>query len=201
MILKKSILLLISLIILQLASCRREDSFSIQELNYAFDVSGLLDEQILLLEEIKPALEKIVVIDNQKEKIILESGDVNWEESLNIFTKADINSPKMMGLYTCSESDSAGYHSRNYTLKPNEISSIKHLIIIDYPNGDMEISAVERIKNPISLSLIHMRMHYIKNATSEFMLDSYAAEGFQKIITRDTLFFAVYGKVIYNRHK
>jgi hypothetical protein len=178
-----------------------EDSFSIQELNYAFDVSGLLDEQILLLEEIKPALEKIVVIDNQKEKIILESGDVNWEESLSLFTKADINSPKMIGLYTYFESDSAGYQSRNYTLKPNEIGSIKHLIIIDYPNGDMEISAVERMKNPISISSIHMRMHYIKNAASEFMLDSYAAEGYQKILTMDTVFFAVYGKVIYKRHK
>ena len=175
-----------------------EDSTPDKASFHVFELNSLLEEQITKLELVKPALKKTVVLDGNPDRIVIEPGDVKWEEILRLFFRADISSPELIGIYQIDESDSSGIHIQNYVKKPDEKGDITDFTILKYPEGSLEIHAHEIMENPISLSNLKMTLCFRMTESNDLLLSDYQIRGFQKMILKDTVFYTISGKLIFN---
>ena len=64
-----------------------------------YDIDGLVNEQLLLLDSISPSLLKTATINNVQEKTEFSPSDSLWQKELLIFRSADINKPMLIDSY------------------------------------------------------------------------------------------------------
>lgn len=165
---------------------------------HVIELNSLLEQQITKLELVRPALEKTVVLDGKHDRVVIEPEDVKWEEVLRLFFRADISSQKLIGIYQIDESDSSGIHIQNYVKKPDEKGNITNLSILKYPEDSLKIHAHEIMRNPISLSDLEMAICFRMTETNDMLLSNYQIRGFQKMILKDTVFYTISGKLIFD---
>lgn len=91
-----------------------------------FDIHGVITRQINLLDSLKPGLNKSLTFDGATEE--KASPKVNWQQELEIFKEADINSPVLRETYQVKEE------------KGKRTTTIHYLPIEDKNKGVIKLS-------------------------------------------------------------
>ena len=65
-----------------------------------YDINGLIDKQVKMLNAISPSLLKSANLDGNQENDTLKLSEEEWENELSIFRSMDINKPMLVDSYT-----------------------------------------------------------------------------------------------------
>ncbi len=143
---------------------------------YYFDLTGLVNKEIEILEKSKPYIIKVSRLDNDSEKI--KTNSVDWKKELELFAKFDINRPAYKNSYTTSHIDSL---TTEYTLLPSEKLLVKSLrIVYDDTRNVNHVQGKVFSENKLYESTQYFDLRF-KNGH----LTSYSLKGYQKLILMD----------------
>jgi hypothetical protein len=188
-------LFLISIFLLW--SCEPRDLARSEEAVF-FDINGLLDGHILLLDSLNPVLHKIAFLGSRADTTIFRPDSAGWARELDIFKELDLNRPVLRDKYsqTLEHNANSGKKTIHYTPVESINSGVKYLRI-SFMEG--EIFQVEGEFQQRSLLYDASRKLTIdfdpfRNGST---IISYSIIGRQKIILQDTIFYQVQSDLIY----
>lgn len=184
------ILLLFLLIV---GGCQEVVNKKIQNTHQYFDLKGLLEEQIYLLDSLEPTVTKTTNIDGMAERQSLHFDSTAWAREMEIFFEVDINDPILRDAYELvKENIGDSLNLESYVSKDIKNAEIEFLKIFYPPEKDIPlyITAVFSEKNALynskrSLKLVFERQQGLN------ILKGYSIEGVQKMLMKDTIFYKV----------
>lgn len=192
MVLKYSALLFLITIA---ASCGQIENNNKNTTNKFFDINGLIDNQVNLLDSIGPFLLKKANINGVKEHNKIDTrSDFSWEKELSIFKSTDINKPVLNDSYeiitnTDSSSKTVIYISKTPAATQAD-SLFIHFDILE--KGPIKIHAFISSKNMLYESAKTLDLTFQK-IDKHSLISSYRIKGWQKMISKDTTTFLIEG--------
>ena len=178
----KNILRIIVLIIVA-TSCQSESA--VESTNKYFDLKGLIEKQIKILNSQKPLVQKIVIISDSSESQSIKT--INWSKELELFMQADLNKPAFIQSYQVDSSST----SVKYTLNASEKSPVKYLKINRLGEGEIAIEALVNNDNYLYETERHLKLSVKNNNLTNYQID-----GFQKIVFGNKKVFKINGTII-----
>ncbi|TAF63076.1 MAG: hypothetical protein EAZ55_14790 [Cytophagales bacterium] len=161
---------------LGLTSCNNTSQVKI---NIHFDLNGLLDAQIVLLEQLAPKVNKSTITNGEKEA--KEVKIKKWANELAMFRQADINKSGLKGSYQIKDSISkSGEKFTVYTTDKAHLN-VKYLRIGSGKNIN-SIYAVLVNDNYLYHADKQFALFFTANAEGKPLLKNYSIRGNQKII-------------------
>jgi hypothetical protein len=157
-----------------------------------FDVKGFLDQQVTLLTQRHPAVEKQVTLrDGQVETTRVEK--IDWTKELQIFYQADINKPALRGAYETQDARAGDTIDavKTYRRKPGVENSVEQLRVTQTDTRGGSVEAVLTQDNPLFFSRKVLQLHYQRG-----LLTSYQVQGVQKLVLFDTLRYSANVRVL-----
>jgi hypothetical protein len=167
--------------------------------NKYFDVNGLIDYQVVLLDSISPLFLKRAVIDGKEENTQFSANDSSaWAKELAIFKSADINKPMLVDSYTKIESEISGIKTIIYQSKYPDATQVDSLAIsfasgVDNPS---KIHAHIADKNALFQSAKNIELTF-ENVKDQNMLSGFKIEGWQKMVAQDRSSYKIEGTLKY----
>src|SRR5699024_10152560 len=73
-----------------LTGCEGVVGNKVKKTGVYYDLVALLDQQMILLDTLEPSMEKITVIDGNREATTVQLDSAGWAKELEIFYGADI---------------------------------------------------------------------------------------------------------------
>ena len=132
-------------ILLALSACDG-DYTAIPDKDIYFNLSTLIDQQVQLLDSLKPKVGKSLLSNGVKEKkeVTIEK----WSQELYLFKDADINKVAYDGLYNLEETsnDKDGFDKRYYKATSNNLST-QELSVVELDNKVYDIQIEVKQKN------------------------------------------------------
>ena len=165
--------------------------------NKFFDINGLIEQQVNLLDSVSPFLLKTATIDGVDEQNLLTSlNHSTWTKELVIFKSADINNPKLADSYQFIETKISGLKTFIYTSKfPKTTKTDSLTISFDVTgNNPIKIHAHVRGSNALFESDKTLDMTF-KTTNNQSMLTNYSIEGWQKMTSKDSTTYLIEGIV------
>jgi len=146
-----------------------------------YDVKGFVRNQIQLLNQQKPTVEKTMFVGNDQEK--RSTNEVNWQKELELFVQADINKPAYRQSYAIARPDSLTYE---YTIQTQEDLPVRYLkVVLDKPNGQPTlIEAKILAENKLYESEKNLLMRCAQKS-GDWRVASYQIKGFQELVISD----------------
>lgn len=125
---------------------------------------------------------------------------LSWSNELDVFKKASLNSPTLLGLYesTIRQDDKSNLQIKEYSPIPGEELEVSYLRIY-YLNDISNIRKLEaeyNEDNPLYQSGRKLKMEF-EDIKGEAMLSKYSVEGSQKMILQDLMTFNIEGTIQY----
>ncbi len=160
-----------------------------------FDLEGLVKNQIALLDQNKPTIRKIAVIDGEEESI--ESNALNWEKEFVMFMESDINKSKLLMQYDTEQFTSdAGDEIIKYTNVDETGTGVVSMEIVKKGKNDkIKVVTIEKCEyNTLYASKLQLEMQF--NNDQSNLLSSYSVKGFEKIILKDSLKIEIHGEIL-----
>ena len=119
-----------------------------------YDIAGLMDEQLKLLQSIGPSVYKTAEIDGRLESEVIKPTDsIGWAKELIIIKSIDINKPILTDSYELSESAESGRSIIAYTSKYPDDTEVEILLIEDdVAENPIKIHATMETKNELFIS-------------------------------------------------
>lgn len=170
------VLLLLILVI----SCNSESK--IQQSKKYFDLKGLIEKQIKILNAQKPIVEKSIMIADSAENQFVNT--IDWAKELELFIQADLNKPAFVQSYQV-DSFSMGVR---YTLKNTEKLPVKYLNMRRIGEDGISIEAFMSKDN-----YLYQTERTLKFFLRNSQIVDYQIDGFQKIIFGDKKVFRIKG--------
>lgn len=161
--------------------------------NNYFDLKGLLETQILLLDSLQPNLSKVTVIDGLEESQTLHLDSAGWAREMEIFFEADINEPILKDAYELEEKDLGDSLTlMSYEAIDKKNAEIEFLKVFYPKNEDLpsHITAVFTEKNALYDSKRSLELNF-KSDNDLHVLSGYSIEGIQKMLLKDTIYYKV----------
>ncbi len=165
--------------------------------NKYFDINGLIEQQVNMLDSVSPSLLKTATIDGVDEHNLLTSlNHATWTKELAIFKSADINNPRMADSYQFVETNKSGIKTIIYKSKFPKTTSVDSLAISFTDTGKNPIKLHARVRdgNALFESDKTMKMMFTI-VNNQNMLSSYRIEGWQKMISKDSTTYLIEGLV------
>lgn len=166
--------------------------------NAYFDINGLIEQQITLLDSISPVLLKQAIINSKTEKKSIKQTELLWAKELGIFKSADINNPQLKNSYIVSDSSTADTNTIVYQSKNPSTDKVDYLEITNTAHNHTlnTIRAQLNERNALyqsgkKLELIFGQRH------GKTLILQYRISGWQKMIAQDTTRFRVLAKIQY----
>ena len=156
-----------------------------------FDVKGLLDRQIQLLDQAHAAtLKRVSLRGGPPETVRVPA--VKWTDELQLFFQADINKAALRGAYAVDSAQLPdGRLRRTYTRRPGRtIAPVARLEVLSAGPAPEEITADVEQHNALFAAHKHLRLDLRQGR-----LTGYAVQGTQKLVLFDTLRYAAAGQV------
>ncbi len=177
--------------ILTIFSCNSPSSQS--DTKTYFDLKGLLDAQIKLLNQSKPLVKKSLMVSNNQEQTAVTITD--WEKELELFRQADLNKPAYKQSYETIKSEKADTTTIEYRLKNTEKLPVKVLrIFLNKDQQFMGLWAEVHQENMIYHSDKTLLMS-CDPSKSGATIKSYQVKGYQKLVYFDEKPFSVRGEL------
>jgi hypothetical protein len=152
-----------------------------------FDVDSLLNEQITMLEQLKPTLQ-IAKKLNGKTTTENVSAVEDWKKRLGVFREINPANKRYLNSFSREELKD-GY---KYVLKPTEKGDLKEVYFF-YKKGKLVSIRGKLVKsNFLNKEEQTLEMDFDRNG-----LSAYQMEGWQKMIFSDTSSYFIRTKVLY----
>jgi hypothetical protein len=156
-----------------------------------FDVKGLVEQQIKLLSQRRPAVTKQVSLREQAPETV-RVPTVKWADELQIFFQADINKAALRGAYAVdSLTMPGGLLLRRYTRRPGQANApVAQLTVLSEGPNAREVAATINQHN----TLFSTRKQLLLQL-SQGQLRHYEVLGTQKLLLFDTLRYSTSSQV------
>jgi hypothetical protein len=165
-----------------------------QSIDTYYDIDGLVDEQLLLLDSIGPSLLKTATINGFPEKIDFIPTDSTWSKELEIFRSADINKPRLLDSYLQTEANNEGDSSIVYISKFPK-STLADTIRITFVNDlPSKIYASLRSQNALFKTSKKLELEF-SNIQGRHLLTDYSVAGWQKMMSKEPTQFEIAGHI------
>ena len=178
----KNILRIVVLIIVA-TSCQSEST--VESTKKYFDLKGLIEKQIKILNTQKPLTQKLVVISDSSESQSVKT--INWSKELELFMQADLNKPAFIQSYRVDSSST----SVKYTLNASEKLPVKYLKISRLGEDGIAVEALINNNNYLYETERHLKLSVKNNNLTNYQID-----GFQKIVFGKKKIFKINGTII-----
>jgi hypothetical protein len=158
---------------------------------YYYDLKGFIEKQIIYLEDKKPKVEKMALLNGREEAVKTEA--IDWRKELELFLQADINKPSYRQSYQVTRRDSTEYE---YTLKPNTKLPVQYLKIITDTsvNQPIYVKALLLSENKIYKSEKNIEL-FCSRRDNLWELSSFSVKGYQKLMFIDKKSFQITSKI------
>ncbi len=186
-------------LILICCSCLPDQNEKPVKTSTFYDINGLIDEQVSLLDSISPTLFKTAVIDGVEEiSEFIPADSAAWAKELFIFKSADINKPILADSYQIQETIENQTSGKIY--KSNNPGSTEVDSLMIYQSGDhsylLKIQAGLSSRNVLFESEKMLELHF-KTENNRTIISAYKIEGWQKMKSRDSTYYTIEGRLIY----
>lgn len=180
-------------------SCVPDQNNRTKSANSFYDINGLIDEQVKILDSISPSILKKAILNGKEEFTKLTPIDsATWAKELIIFKSADINRSMLSDSYVITESINS--HSKNilYTSKYPGKTKVEELSVLlgNADQNPIEIHAIVDNRNELFDSAKKLEIHFITKG-GILLLSSYKIEGSQKMISKDSTTYVIKAEIIY----
>lgn len=159
-----------------------------------YDINGLVEEQLLLLDSISPSLLKIATINGIEEKTEFTPSDSLWEKELLIFRSADINKPMLVDSYLKAEVKNEYSSSITYISKSPKSTLVDTLYISLKNTVPFQIYASLRSENTLFKTSKKLKLSF-KDFQGQAVLTDFSIVGWQKMISKDSTHFDIKGLI------
>lgn len=172
----------------------------LEELPY-YDLAGLIDQQIRLLDSIRPDVVKVAFYEGKEETNRLKPDSSQWANLLELFKNADINKPVLRGQYiekSGQKDSNSNLNVRMYEPENPENVNVQYLKVYYVDELD-DVRKIEvRIKedNVLFKGVRDLRMELIEDGEGNLLLSSYSIKGIQKMVMIDSVTFKIEAEVI-----
>lgn len=165
-----------------------------------FDLKGVIEEQIALLDQLNPEVEITARIGNESETQSLQKDSSDWAEALKLYSDADLNKPVLRGQYVVQDSvlQDQNLRAKIYHARDKENVEIPYMKVVykDTTANLHSVEAVFREENPLYSTYRNMVL-YFENTDGNLRLVQYETQGRQKMIFRDSVVYATTGQLKY----
>lgn len=165
-----------------------------------FDLKGMLDQQIALLNQLKPEVEVSASIGQETEKQTVQKDSSDWAEALKLFADTDINKPVLQGQYIVKDSTltAEGLKATIYQAKDRDDAEIPYLKVFYKENSEhpSHIESMFREDNPLYSTYRNMRLRF-EEVDGNLRLSEYESYGRQKMIFKDSVVYSTKGLLKY----
>lgn len=184
-----------------MAGCQQEEGVDKLRKTPYFDLKGLMNEQLTLLDSLNPAVEISAQIDEQKETVTTHKDSAAWESSLKLFNDADINQPVLQGSYLVRDSfdNQKGLQIKLYEAKHPAKTNIPYLKVY-YQDSLPNVKHIETAFQEENLLYSTQRKMSATFDTFEGTprLMQYKTTGRQKMLFRDSAFYEIQATLKYS---
>jgi len=157
--------------------------------NQYFDMDSLVSDQILLLSESKRTALKTVEIDGEKEAVEISPDQDQWKKELIGLLDFDIKKSRYLGAFDIEKNSI----KESYQLKAKENAPIKSLFIEKEKNGTIK-KLTGKIQDD-EASMVYTTCQVYEVQFSEGIIAEIDLIGYQKMVTKDTVFYRVNIKI------
>lgn len=180
-------------------SCVPEKNDKAKSVKLYYDIHGLIDEQVKLLDSISPSLYKKAVINGVEEiSQFVPEDSAAWSKELQIFKSADINKSILSDSYAITESSEVNVKTITYSSKYSESTLVDNLLIQIAENNNklQKFHAHLNNKNELYASSKELEMYFI-NENGKHRIAGYSIAGSQKMISKDSAYYLIEAKITY----
>ncbi len=165
-----------------------------------FDLKGLINEQVKVLDSLNPQVEMQAVISGEEESQTLRKDSADWAETLKLYAEADLNKPVLRDQYIVSDSSlqGSGLRLKLYQARrPGEVD-IPYMKVYyqDSLPAVRRIEAFFREENPLYSTQRNMSLRFEEQG-GRVLLTGYTTLGKQKMIFRDSILYRNVGQIRY----
>ncbi|MDR6237125.1 hypothetical protein [Aureibacter tunicatorum] len=160
-----------------------------------FSSKKFVEDQIELLDSLRPKVSKEATLNGTSEKVILRGNKVVWEDELAIYANADITDPSLEGMYKVAVIDKpSGGRRIQYTLDTaiTRENTVKSLEIDSLEGKVVSIKAHLMEDNGLFVADRHLKMKF----DDKGLLEEYIMSSDQKILTQEQVLLNVKGEII-----
>lgn len=163
--------------------------------NTFFDIAGLIDHQVQLLDSIGPSLLKKAIIDGVEENTKFTPSDgAIWAKELMIFKSADINKPKLVDNYEIIETQISDLKIIIYKSKYPESTQVDSLALSYGDNNKMPLKTHARLASNNTLFESEKTLELaFKVVDGQIILSKYTIEGWHQMISKDSTIYFIEG--------
>ncbi len=176
-------------------ACTNMENKKQKSIDVYYDINGLIDEQVELLNAISPFLLKTADLDGIKETDTLKLSEDEWENELSIFRSMDINKPMLVDSYVEEVKTNDSHTVTTWISKSQKDTEVDTLKIYqsgtDSPN---KIIAHLSSKNTLFKTSKKLELVFSEYKGDQF-LDQYSVIGWQKMLSKDSTFFSVNARI------
>lgn len=165
-----------------------------------FDLSGLIQEQVVLLSILNPTLTKRVEKDGKAEVLGARLDSIQWSTELQSLAQVDINRSRLRDSYATSESISQGdLKVVSYQLTDLHENGIQYLNVYRDAVLDnlLKIEARKQESNFLYESASVFEMNFEMDDIGDIFLRSYRISGEQTMLFSETIRFKIEGEIEY----
>ncbi len=179
------------LLLVALYGCQQKDVVSELQQEPYFDLKGLINRQIAMLDRVDPPVEISAQIAGEDETQTTRKDSAGWQASLKLLTEVDINKPVLQGSYLVKDSmDRERDLQVKWYVAKRADAEIPYLKVF-YQDS---LPAVRRIEAAFRESNLLYTTQRKMSATFDAFegsprLTQYQAEGTQKVIFKDSIFY------------
>jgi hypothetical protein len=159
-------------------------------INKYFDLDGLIDDQLKLIDSLSPSLSKTAEINGVSETTEFEAADSVWAKELLIFRLADLNKPTLVDSYQKRSSIVHGDSIITYISKSPKATLVDTLGIVLQNNRPKSVWASLNSANTLFQSSKNLSLHF-EPIGDEMVVSAYSVYGWQKMTSRDSTTFFV----------
>lgn len=178
-------------------SCEPLATKNVETANKFFNIVGLIDHQVKMLDSVSLSLLKIATIDGVEENILLTSPNFStWTKELAIFKSADINKPILVDSYELAQIETVGIKTTIYKSRFPKATQVDSLAISFIDNEEIPIKIHARLTSNNSLFESEKSFDLVfKNVNAQRLISNYKIEGWQKMISKDPISYLIEGSV------
>ena len=172
----------------------------IQTANSFYDINGLIDQQIKMLDSIGPSMIKKATIGAIEETNRFAPEDSTaWSNEISIFRSIDINKPLLKDSYSISEVKKGDNKNITYSSKYPSKTIVEELSIQWFEKGEISLKIKANLdsRNPLFKSVRTMEMEF-KDVNGLQALSHYKSEGWQKMVSKDSSLYVIEAEIIYD---
>jgi len=159
-----------------------------------YDINGLIDEQVELLDSISPTLLKNATIDHQQDLKKIIPHDSTWKAELSIFRTLDLNKPTLVDSYKRIQNSEKQISL--ISKFPDETSVDTLIVDLSENQNPTRIYASISNQNTLFKSAKKLEMLFVEKSGT-YLLHQYKIEGWQKMMSKDSTSYLINSQLIY----